>query len=185
MSQLHSSGVTRGGANGQLSISFENLPIVIFASEFLPIEVLIFRIAYLFLSQIVTLFFFFRLNHTFTLCLFFLWIFNRKITEQENYQRITGDQRRHRSDHLWSTTSSRNRSKHRSYSNNSHGSGSGTRPRSSSLTKRSPSPAGYISFMFLRLFIFYFILLDSRGRFNPTAYIREKNLKLRQIEIQK
>ena len=27
--------------------------------------------------------------------------------------------------------------------------------------------------------------LDSRGRFNPTAYIRERNVKLRQIEIQK
>ncbi|CAF4424618.1 unnamed protein product [Rotaria socialis] len=79
----------------------------------------------------------------------------------------SGDQRRHRSDHLLPTASSRNRSKHRSNSNDSRRSGSGTRPRSSSLTKRSPSPA------------------DSRGRFNPTAYIREKNLKLRQIEIQK
>ncbi|CAF1460193.1 unnamed protein product [Rotaria magnacalcarata] len=79
----------------------------------------------------------------------------------------SGDQRRHRSDHLLPTASSRNRSKHRSNSNDSRRSGSGTRPRSSSLTKRSPSPA------------------DSRGRFNPTAYIHEKNLKLRQIEIQK
>ncbi|CAF4507161.1 unnamed protein product, partial [Rotaria sp. Silwood2] len=79
----------------------------------------------------------------------------------------SGDQRRHRSDHLLPTASSRNRSKHRSNSNDSRRSGSGTRPRSSSITKRSPSPA------------------DSRGRFNPTAYVRERNLKLRQIEIQK
>ncbi|CAF3451190.1 unnamed protein product [Rotaria sp. Silwood1] len=79
----------------------------------------------------------------------------------------SGDQRRHRSDHLLPTASSRNRSKHRSNSNDSRRSGSGTRPRSTSITKRSPSPA------------------DSRSRFNPTAYIRERNLKLRQIEIQK
>ncbi|CAF1168377.1 unnamed protein product [Adineta steineri] len=79
----------------------------------------------------------------------------------------SGDQRRHRSDHLLPTTASRNRSKHRSNSNDSRRSGSETRHRSTSITKRSPSPA------------------DSRGRFNPTAYIRERNLKLRQIEIQK
>ncbi|CAF4786446.1 unnamed protein product [Rotaria sp. Silwood1] len=79
----------------------------------------------------------------------------------------SGDKRQHRSDHLLPTVSSRNRSKHRSNSNDSRRSGSGTRPRSSSITKRSPSPA------------------DSRSRFNPTAYIRERNLKLRQIEIQK
>ncbi|UJR23988.1 hypothetical protein I4U23_026954 [Adineta vaga] len=78
-----------------------------------------------------------------------------------------GDQRRPRSDHLLPTASSRNRSKHRSNSNDSRRSGSETRHRSTSITKRSPSPA------------------DSRGRFNPTAYIRERNIKLRQIEIQK
>ncbi|CAF1082746.1 unnamed protein product [Rotaria sordida] len=75
----------------------------------------------------------------------------------------SGEQRRHRSDHLLPTVSSRNRSK----SNDSRRSGSGNRLRSSSITKRSPSPG------------------DSRGRFNPTAYIRERNLKLRQTEIQK
>ncbi|UJR23990.1 hypothetical protein I4U23_026956 [Adineta vaga] len=56
---------------------------------------------------------------------------------------------------------------HRSTSNDSRRSESETRHRSTSITKRSPSPA------------------DSRGRFNPTAYIRERNIKLRQIEIQK
>jgi len=56
----------------------------------------------------------------------------------------SGDQRRHRSDHLLPTASSRNRSKHRSTSNDSRRSGSETRHRSSSLTKRSPSPAGSI-----------------------------------------
>lgn len=54
----------------------------------------------------------------------------------------SGDQRRHRSDHLLPIASSRNRSKHRSNSNDSRRSGSGTRARSSSATKRSPSPAG-------------------------------------------
>ena len=54
----------------------------------------------------------------------------------------SGDQRRHRSDHLLPTASSRNRSKHRSNSNDSRRSGSETRHRSSSITKRSPSPAG-------------------------------------------
>jgi len=39
--------------------------------------------------------------------------------------------------------------------------------RSSSATKRLPSTA------------------DSHVRFNPTAYIHERNLKLRQIELQK
>lgn len=79
----------------------------------------------------------------------------------------SGDQRRPRSDHLLPTVASRNRSKHRSNSNDSRRSGSESRQRSSSITKRSPSPA------------------DSRGRFNPTAYIQERNLKLRQVEIQK
>lgn len=61
----------------------------------------------------------------------------------------SGEQRRHRSDHLLPTTSSRNRSKHRSNSNDSRRSGSATRARSSSLTKRSPSPAGYYHFLFV------------------------------------
>ncbi|CAF1558156.1 unnamed protein product, partial [Adineta steineri] len=56
----------------------------------------------------------------------------------------SGDQRRHRSDHLLPTTASRNRSKHRSNSNDSRRSGSETRHRSTSITKRSPSPAGKI-----------------------------------------
>jgi hypothetical protein len=58
----------------------------------------------------------------------------------------SGDKRRHRSDHLIPTVSSRNRSK----SNDSRRSGSETRQRSSSNTKRSPSPAGEI--IFLRFF---------------------------------
>ncbi len=60
----------------------------------------------------------------------------------------SGDQRRHRSDHLLPTVSSRNRSKHRSTSNDSRRSGSETRHRSSSLTKRSPSPAGSTTLIF-------------------------------------
>ena len=37
------SGIAKGGANEQLLISFGNLPIVIFMSKFLPIEVLLFQ----------------------------------------------------------------------------------------------------------------------------------------------
>lgn len=64
-----------------------------------------------------------------------------------NSRPSSGDQRRHRSDHLLPTASSRNRSKHRSNSNDSRRSGSETRQRSSSITKRSPSPAGKILFI--------------------------------------
>lgn len=71
-----------------------------------------------------------------------------------NSRPSSSDQRRHRSDHLLPTTSSRNRSKHRSNSNDSRRSGSETRQRSSSITKRSPSPAG-INFIF-----FYFSLFE-------------------------
>ena len=35
------SGVSRGGANGRLPISFDGLPIVIFISKLLPIEILL------------------------------------------------------------------------------------------------------------------------------------------------
>ncbi len=66
----------------------------------------------------------------------------------------SGEQRRHRSDHLLPTASSRNRSKHRSNSNDSRRSGSETRHRSSSITKRSLSPAGFILYINFPYFFF-------------------------------
>jgi len=61
----------------------------------------------------------------------------------------SGDQRRHRSDHLLPTASSHNRSN----SNDSHRSGSEIRHHSSSLTTRSPSSAAKI-FLYFSFLVF-------------------------------
>ena len=66
------SGVTRGEANGQLPISFGDLPIVIFISKFLPIEILLFQSCLLIFELDSNCIFSIRLSLTYILCLFFL-----------------------------------------------------------------------------------------------------------------
>jgi hypothetical protein len=52
-----------GGVNGQLPISFEDLPIVIFISRFLPIEILVLQNCLFIFRLDSQCIFFFRLNH--------------------------------------------------------------------------------------------------------------------------
>jgi len=52
-----------GGGNGQLPISFEDLPIVIFISRFLPVEILVLQNCLFIFELDSQCVFFFRLNH--------------------------------------------------------------------------------------------------------------------------
>jgi hypothetical protein len=52
-----SSSATRGGANGQLPISFGDSPIVIFINSFLPIEIFVFHdFLFIFIKIVIVLF---------------------------------------------------------------------------------------------------------------------------------
>ena len=62
----------QGEANGQLPISFGDLPIVIFISKFLPIEILLFQSCLLIFELDSNCIFSIRLSLTYILCLFFL-----------------------------------------------------------------------------------------------------------------
>ncbi len=61
-----------GRQMGNCTFHLEICPLQFLLVSFCPLKFYFFRIVYLFLNQIVTVFFFFRLNHACTLCLCFL-----------------------------------------------------------------------------------------------------------------
>jgi hypothetical protein len=69
------SGVTKGEANGQLPISFGGLPIVIFISKFLPIEIFLFQNC-LFIFELDSKCIFFLPSESYMHCLFVLSVKN-------------------------------------------------------------------------------------------------------------